>query len=76
MTQMYFDWIVGNVAQYVSGVAWHGYYGRHDAPEAFHNKHQHVGMYFFKLGHKIRFRCATTFVQIFASSDRRAKLNM
>lgn len=36
----------GNVAQYVSGVAWHGYYGRHDAPEAFHNKHQHVDMYF------------------------------
>lgn len=35
--------------QYVSGVAWHGYEGRHDAPSAFHNLHPDVGMYFTEI---------------------------
>ena len=38
-----------NVLQYVSGVAWHGYDGRHDTPNAFHNKHPSVGMYFTEI---------------------------
>ena len=38
-----------NAAQYVSGVAWHGYDGRHDTPNAFHNKHPTVGMYFTEI---------------------------
>ena len=35
--------------QYVSGVAWHGYDGRHDTPNNFHNKHPTVGMYFTEI---------------------------
>ncbi|KAH3697959.1 hypothetical protein DPMN_085472 [Dreissena polymorpha] len=38
-----------NAKQYVSGVAWHGYGGRHDTPDGFHNTHQDVGMYFTEI---------------------------
>lgn len=38
-----------NAKQYVSGVAWHGYYGRHEAPEHFHDKHPDIGMYFTEI---------------------------
>ncbi|XP_045157181.2 uncharacterized protein LOC123523584 [Mercenaria mercenaria] len=31
------------VKQYVAGVAWHGYSGRHDTPSYFHEKHEDVG---------------------------------
>lgn len=37
------------IHQYVSGVAWHGYDGRHDTPNTFHNKHPSVGMYFTEI---------------------------
>ncbi|XP_053395890.1 uncharacterized protein LOC123525833 [Mercenaria mercenaria] len=39
----------GNTKQYVSGVAWHGYSGRHDAPGVFHGKLSDVGMYFSEI---------------------------
>ncbi|XP_052256941.1 uncharacterized protein LOC127862039 isoform X2 [Dreissena polymorpha] len=34
----------GAVKQYIGGVAWHGYDGRHDAPDAFHTKHPDVAL--------------------------------
>lgn len=37
--------ILGNAKQYISGVAWHGYSGRHDTPGDFHTKHADVGKY-------------------------------
>ncbi|KAL4236680.1 hypothetical protein ACF0H5_005064 [Mactra antiquata] len=38
-----------NVKQYISGVAWHGYGGRHDEPGTFHNSHPDVGNYFTEI---------------------------
>ncbi|WAQ99108.1 NEG1-like protein [Mya arenaria] len=38
-----------SVKQYISGVGWHGYDGRHDVPGGFHNKHPDVGMYFTEI---------------------------
>ncbi|XP_052256934.1 uncharacterized protein LOC127862038 isoform X2 [Dreissena polymorpha] len=38
-----------NAKQYVSGVAWHGYAGRHDTPNWFHDKHPDVGMFFTEI---------------------------
>lgn len=37
------------ILPYVSGVAWHGYDGRHDTPNGFHDKHPSVGMYFTEI---------------------------
>lgn len=39
----------GNAKQYISGVAWHGYSGRQDAPGTFHDKHPDVEMYFTEI---------------------------
>ncbi|WAQ99109.1 NEG1-like protein [Mya arenaria] len=38
-----------SVKKYVSGVAWHGYEGRHDVPGAFHQRHPDIGMYFTEI---------------------------
>ncbi|XP_060587866.1 uncharacterized protein LOC132743367 [Ruditapes philippinarum] len=39
----------GNAKQYISGVAWHGYSGRHDTPSAFHVKFSDVDNYFTEI---------------------------